>query len=187
MLLGIGIILLVLLIAALAYVIVGMPDGTVQIEGFLFDVEVTPLYLFLLGAAASLLLVLAIALTTLGARRYRAKQKELHELRRIADSKGESRRQTSDQPRRHTADEPRSQTTDEPRRPHQPASPAAAKDRQRRPEADRPVDGDPHRSGDQERQWRPEDDRGTHGAQPGATAEGRPERRDWPGSSADQR
>lgn len=93
MLLGFGIILLVLAIAAIVWVVVGLPDTpTIQIDGFLFDLEVTPLQLFIIGAIALAVLVLAGALTRVGARRYRARQKELKNLRQIAGTHGDDRR-----------------------------------------------------------------------------------------------
>lgn len=84
MLLGIGIVLLVLLAAAVVYVVVGMPEGDLQIEGFLFDVEISPLHLFLIGVATTLIFAFALWLTVRGARRSRARQKEFHDLRRAA-------------------------------------------------------------------------------------------------------
>lgn len=135
MVLGIGIVLLVVLAAAVAYVVAGMPDGTVQIEGFLFDVEVSPLHLFLVGIGTALLFAFALWLTIVGARRYRAKQKELHELRRAAADRHAAT--PSDKTRGADQDSGR----DERRRPVG-STPGATKDR---PDpAERPVTGDRH-------------------------------------------
>ena len=83
-----GLLLIIVALVVFGYLFFGTSDlEPLQIDLGVFTVELTPLHLFLLGAATLVVLVLGLLLLTLGLRASRRRQREVKELRKAVEQR----------------------------------------------------------------------------------------------------
>lgn len=85
----VGLILTVIALVVVGFMVFGATNvARVELDLGVVTLNLTPLEIFGLGAAVVLVLTLGLWLTLRGAKRQRAKRKELKELRHIAEAQG---------------------------------------------------------------------------------------------------
>lgn len=83
-----GLLLIIVALVVFGYLFFGTSDlEPLDIDLGVFTVELTPLHLFLLGAATLVVLVLGLLLLTLGLRAQRRRRREVKELRKVVEQR----------------------------------------------------------------------------------------------------
>ncbi|WP_162802170.1 hypothetical protein [Ornithinimicrobium murale] len=103
-----GLLLTAAALIVFGYMLFGTQDlDPLRIDLGVFAVELTPMHLYLLGAATLVVLVLGLFVLTLGLRAQRRRRREVKELRAAVRDGDTGRRSTrEDPPRQHPADHP---------------------------------------------------------------------------------
>lgn len=106
---ALGLILVLLAVIIVIYVLIATGgEPAMKIDWFVFSADITPLGLFLLGAATVLVLSIGSVLLSIGLKRSGAKRAEVKKLRKevkAKDSSNGSRDSHDTQPRRDTTTE----------------------------------------------------------------------------------
>ena len=161
-----GLILIIIALVVIGYMWFGTAElGAIPIDLGVFTVQLTPLYIFLLGGAALLVLALGAVMLSSGLRRQSHKRREIKDLRkqvahdhprdrshdddraRQDDRAGRDDRVVRDEPVPHrdgTGEQDRTvpvQHTERPAQQPAPSTPAPAQDQRERATADGPPQG----------------------------------------------